>query len=732
MAEETMNAQSNAVFHVKMLGDFGLYRNGVALPTPKTKKACELLVLLAVQHGVPLTRKELAAHLWPGEDHEARMTNLRQQLSLLRKTLGTEADRIQEAKHALFIAPVDLTTDAHNFQTTLDTAQRSGDPTHIEAALALYTGPLFPESAATPVRALRDQLQDLYFNAAETLAARLMQSAQPAQAMALLQRALQRDPCRETVVLLLLKLLEEAPVEAETLFNNFREARIAANRWPPDVRLLHLYGTSRIVARQRSGIVPAEGETAPVPVAGRLLWIPVPLNSIIGREQEVAAIGTTLLHSRLVTLTGPGGVGKTRAAIAALASWEFVYRDGVLFVDLSGLPVDAPTAAVAQKVASTLGLADAPGMAALRTIIASLSPQHLLLVLDNCEQVLPACVDLVSALLSRCPHLTLLATSRESLQVAGEALVPIHPLSLPARHTPETVDSLRRSQAVRLFVERAALRRPGFQLTPENSRAVARICHALDGLPLKLEFAASMLESLQPNQLAANLEGRFSDLAGMENAALSERHRSLEAVIDWSYNLLTPEQRKSMRALAVFCGGWTLEAAEAVCATPNILAQLHQLVAKSLVTPGWLSCSARYRLLQTVRWFCLRRLASAGHEEKAVRQRHLDYFAAWVKQASAGPSTDDRLEWAERLEQEHDNLLAALSWSRQQPSTAATGLEMAVRLSHFWLLRGHFESGACELAACLASCPDADPALRARALSEQGTLTLLADSSSDL
>jgi predicted ATPase len=318
--------------------------------------------------------------------------------------------------------------------------------------------------------------------------------------------------------------------------------------------------------------------------------LPLQVTSFVGRERELAEVGRLLAAGRLATLTGPGGTGKTRLALHAAADALEGHPDGVWLAELAAL---ADPALVPQAVAAAVGVREEPGRPLLPTLTAALAPRRVLLVLDNCEHLLDACARLVDALLRACPHVRLLCTSREALGIAGEAVWRVPSLAVPAAaaglHAPVGPDAagLARSAAVRLFVDRAAAVRPGFALTEENAAAVARVCARLDGIPLAIELAAARVRVLPPRQLLARLDDRFRLLTGGSRTAL-ERHQTLQATVDWSYALLAQPERAVFARLAVFAGGWTLEAAEAVCAGDGIeavevLDLLTRLADRSLV-----------------------------------------------------------------------------------------------------------------------------------------------------
>jgi predicted ATPase len=453
--------------------------------------------------------------------------------------------------------------------------------------------------------------------------------------------------------------------------------------------------------------------------------LPVQVTGFVGRERELAEVARLVAAQRLVTLTGPGGTGKTRLALQAAAAVLDAYPDGVWLAELGAL---ADPGNVPQAVAAAVGVREEPGRPLLATLTDALKPRRLLLVLDNCEHLVDACARLADALLRACPQVHLLATSREALGIAGETPRRVPSLALPDARQPPSAEAVAHSEAVRLFAERAATAAPGFAVTAENAAAVVAICRRLDGIPLALELAAARVRVLPPQQLAARLEDRFRLLTGGSRTA-PPRQQTLRATLDWSYALLSEPERALFERLAVFAGGWTLEAAEAVGADPEeewigageVLDLLTRLVDKSLVVvaeaqPGG---TARYRLLETVRQYGGQRLAAGGAGPgaiDAVRRRHAAHYLALAEQAAPHLTGPHQLVCLARLEAEQDNLRAALRWYLDGQDAPA-GLRLAEALWGYWYLRHRSaEAGAWCAELLTASRTEAAGTLRARAL----------------
>jgi non-specific serine/threonine protein kinase len=403
------------------------------------------------------------------------------------------------------------------------------------------------------------------------------------------------------------------------------------------------------------------------------------------------------LYSRLITLTGPGGTGKTRLALQAAADLLKSFPDGVWFVELAPL---ADPALIPQTVATVFGLKEEAGRPLLATLTHHLRDKKALLVVDNCEHLVQACAQFAEALLLACPKLYLLASSREMLGVPGE-----RPFYVPSLSTPDVrtlppvgapvglVSALTHYEAVRLFVERAVAVAPSFTLTQANAPAVAQVCQRLDGIPLAIELAAARLRMLPVEQIAARLDDSFRLLTGGSRTALP-RHQTLQALIDWSYDLLTQAEQVLLRRLAVFAGSWTLEAAEAVGADDGVVANdvfdlLGRLIDKSLVLAEEQGGAARYRLLETIRQYALAKLAASG-EADAVRRRHAEYFLALTEAGAPILAIQRRPAWFDQMELEHDNLRAALAWSQLAPGGAELGLRLTNVLSTFWYYHGYW------------------------------------------
>jgi predicted ATPase len=456
--------------------------------------------------------------------------------------------------------------------------------------------------------------------------------------------------------------------------------------------------------------------------------LPVPTTSFIGRESEIAEVKQWLTSTRLLTLIGSGGCGKTRLSLQVAADLLNDYSDGVWLVELASL---SNPAAFISTVVSALGLSEERNRPLIETLIDYLKPKMLLLVLDNCEHLKAACASLAHTLLRSCPQVKILATSREALQIMGETVWRVPSLLRPDPNdlflgTEESILQLIEYDAVRLFVERARAQRTDFALNKQNGRAVAAVCHRLDGIPLALELAAAWMSSMTVGQIALHLDDCFG-LLTRGNATALPRQQTLRALIDWSYELLNNQEKILLQRLSVFVGGWTLEAAEAVCGGDGIvvgrvLHVLTSLVDKSLVVFEEREEEGRYHFLETIRQYARERLAKT-EEAQALGGRHRNHFLALAEMAEPQLTGAEQARWLERLEVEHDNLREALAWCKAEEGGAEAGLRLAGALWRFWWVRGYLSDGWAYLAKALErSGAFARTPARAKALSGAGNL----------
>jgi predicted ATPase/DNA-binding SARP family transcriptional activator len=464
--------------------------------------------------------------------------------------------------------------------------------------------------------------------------------------------------------------------------------------------------------------------------------LPLQLTSFIGREQEVAEVSRLAEETRLLTLTGPGGCGKTRLALQCASTLQGYFSDGVCWIDLAAITdpdLLLPTLLVALPPPPGH---EQPERTPVDALIEYLYARELLLVLDNCEHLAAACAYLAEILLRACPSLHILATSRERLGMGGERVWLVPSLSTPpetlAVHLPP-LDELARYEAVRMFVERAQEVKHTFRLTVQNAAAVAQICHRLDGIPLAIELAAARTPVLSAGQIASHLDHSFR-LLDVGGRTLLPRHRTLQAVMDWSHGLLSATEQSLLWRLSVFRGGFNLEAVEGICADPTespsgihrreVLETLARLIDKSLVAAQEQEGMARYRLLEVIRQYAGEKLA-AHQEESMLHRRHLEWCLSLSEEAAAAAFGPRRAAWVARLEREHDNLRAGLERSlgpNAEPALAEQGGRLATALITFWSSRGHASEGRLWLERVLAHSDGSASAIRAQALAGAGFL----------
>ena len=461
--------------------------------------------------------------------------------------------------------------------------------------------------------------------------------------------------------------------------------------------------------------------------------LPLQLNSFVGRERELNQLKQLIWTSRLLTLTGPGGCGKTRLALKLAEQLLDAFSDGVWFVDLASLPDTGP---VPQTVAAAFAIHEPTDRSFSVALIDYLRTREMLIILDNCEYVLSACAELATSLLRACPNLFLLATSREAFNIDGEIAWQTPPLSTIRPFSQVAIEIILTTEATRLFLERAAAVQPAFAVTRQNAPAIAQICHQLDGLPLAIELAAAYVPTLSVEEIAKRLVDRF-DLLNLGRRTVPARHQTLRAMIDWSYELLSAEEKKLFQRLAVFSGGWMIEAAESVCSDDGRTIQvdddavltviaLARLVEKSLVITDASRSEMRYNFLETIRQYASEKLMGDKTTQptyyKQTRDQHLAYFLGWVEKTTPGLMSQDQHIWLDRYEREHENIRAALEWGLSSEGCAEHGLRLAVASSRFFILRGYISEGRSYLSTALNREPGEKTAMRALGLSRAADL----------
>ena len=495
---------------------------------------------------------------------------------------------------------------------------------------------------------------------------------------------------------------------------------------------VHISSLRKILGRDAIATVPGRGYRFSLEVAGDASAAQTPkhnlphqLTSFIGREKEIAELERLLATTRLLTLTGSGGCGKSRLALQAAPRMLHAYPDGIWLAELAPLE---RASLVTQTVARVLAIKEQAGKALLDTVAESVASRKLLLVLDNAEHLLAACGELVDLLLRRCDRLAILVTSRERLGIAGELTYRVPSLSVPDTRGDATPEEALASEAARLFIERARLQRPELVITEKDATPLASMCRRLDGIALAIELAAPRVRTMSIGELSRRIDDRFSLLTEGSRTALP-RHRTLRSLIDWSHDLLHDAEKRVLWRAAVFGGGWTLEGAESVCSgTPvdrrEVLDILTSLADKNLVTVDTREEVTRFGMLETVRHYALDRLREST-EEDAVRARHLEYFLQLAERLDEPQADEARLRWLDQAQGDLDNLRAALAWCEADATRAVTGLALAGRLYWLWITRIHPGEGRGWVARLLAADPTAERReAHARAFHAAGTLAV--------
>ncbi|HET8907135.1 MAG TPA: tetratricopeptide repeat protein [Ktedonobacterales bacterium] len=701
-----------------LLGGFSVAINGAPIREDawRLQRARTLVKLLALAQGHRLHREQAIDALWgerlpsdPGNSLHQVVRAARQALTTAtpdaKVLIAFDGDQIHLSAPSTTAGAFHL-TDVEAFEAAAAQARRHSSMAAYRAAIALYTGDLLPQDryadwAAVRRATLASQFVDLLLGLARTHEAEIA----PAEAIEVLRRVVLIDPAHEEARVHLMRLHAlcgmpgEAEREYQALIAALEEIGARPGRMSQQMR-----------ADIQSGRFPAVHPDAPSPLPGEASTtletgapttnLPFDTSRFIGRTRESAELVLLLTDSRLVTITGVGGGGKTRLALHVAQSLVPNYRDGVWLVEFAAL---AQPSLVAQAMAAALRVPERADISATESLVSALDRKHLLLVLDNCEHLIEACAQLVETLLRRCRDLCILCTSREPLHIAGEVVWRIAALSLPdPRRLPAVLDQsdldlLTHYESVELFRARARSVTPSFTLTAENARSIAHICHRLDGLPLAIELAAALVGSLSLEQIATQLDRSIDILVRGSRTALT-RQQTLRGALDWSYDLLPEHEQQAFRRLAVFAGRFDLAAAHAIMSPGETqpvsltVLVLNELTDKSLVVTDTAGEESQYHLLEPIRQYAEQRLVEA-HEALDTHMRHARWYAALSVRADAMLWTAEHESALASLEANRANVRAALGWWLRDPEGAENGLRHAQSLWQYWIFRGALAEG---------------------------------------
>ena len=698
----------------------------------RNARAVLLLLLVTPRHQLP--RDRVLDLLWPEAPPDTALNALRVALHALRRVLepglrdGRASAYIERGDVVALRAGIDLWVDVDVFETALAavrTAPVAERSKMLRSALALYEGDLLADDLdADWARARRERLRRGWRDAVLTLAGLELERA-PLESVPELEQVLSADPADEAAHRALMRAFAAAGRRDEALRQYARCTAAMRDELDatPDAETVAL--AAEIRSAPRVPVVPLV-LAAPMRRVNNLPTSPTPL---IGRGRELETLQDLLVDPdvHLVTVTGPGGIGKTRLALEAARQVADDFRDGICVVPLAAV---RDPQLVLPTIARTLQVDEVAGMPTVEVLGQALREADLLLVLDNLEQVIDAATE-IGTLLSACPGLTTLATSRELLHLRAEHVLATPPLAAPPRGLRWSSDNsgvspVERYESVALFADRARAARPGFVITEANASAVAALCARLDGLPLAIELAAARSRDLSPAEMLTLLERRLQFLTSGARD-LPERQRTLWDAIAWSHDLLEPAEQMQFRRLASFVGGFSLEAAEAVCracgdAEAKVAPGIWTLADKSLLQREGVADGGppRYRMLETIREFGLAQLAASG-EDDDVQERHAAFFLALAENAAPHLHEADQVKWRDQLETEHDNLRAALGWACERRE-ADIALSISGALPEFWRMGGYLDEGRAWLERALELAENAPSARRALCLRGAGVL----------
>jgi non-specific serine/threonine protein kinase len=656
------------MLEVKLLGTFSILHDGSPVLI-SSRAAQSLFAFLILTAGTKHRREKLAGMIWPDVNEEKARAYLRHELWRIRKALFTKSkdDYFSADDISISFNPSSEYWLDVDILKNLDQSASIPDMMNV---LSLYRGQLLPGFYEEWVTQEREHIQTLF-----------------GQKIVWLLESLEKEKRWKDI----LEWAECWISHAEGTETAYRYLMIAFDALGDRAQVTSTYQRC-VKAMRELDLEPSEETRTLAFNRTRKLNIPIPITSFIGREQELKEIRNLMERSRLVTLTGAGGIGKTRLAIQTVAEVLNLFQDGIWFLDLALL---SDPSLVPSAIANLMGLHETGELGVEGLITKYFRSRTGMIIFDNCEHLIDACAQLVHLLLTSCPRLSILATSREALRVQGEITYRVPSMTVPKLDSVPDPEHLICFESIRLFSERAALASPDFIVNPQNSPAIVQICRRLDGIPLAIELAAARVNVLNVDQISKRLDDRFNLLTVGLRSALP-RHQTLRATIEWSYDLLSEKERILFCRLAVFMGGWTLDAAEEVCAgngldLQEILDLLSQLVNKSLVLVETTPVETRYRRLETIRQFARQHFLESV-ESTTLQDRHLAYFAAKVEHIQPYLIGEEQSRWMDYLDTEFDNIRLAMEWSIST-SKSEDGFRLFGSLGWYWFIRGHHHAG---------------------------------------
>jgi len=689
-------AQSRSrVLDVRLFGEPRFIADGVPARITMPPKALLLLCVLALKAGQPVDRTKLAFTLWPDEPEDEAKGKLRRHLHLLGRAIASTDDKPQIAATNTTLTlnvAASCTVDVVEFE------RLSRSPEDLESAAALYSGDLLANFYEDWLEAPRRRLRELQLQNLLALAERAIQLEDPAKALEHARAALRIDPWREDAI---------------------RHVVLARTQLGDRSGAMQEYAHFVSRLREEFGAEPLS-ETKQAFEAAKIVEppktnLPLETTSFIGRQAQLYALNDLLQTSRMVTVTGPGGVGKSRTAIYCARELVPSYSDGVWLIEAG---TGSSEEHLLHAIAETLGLDDMPQAVSLHALTQRLRDRRVLLVFDNVETFVDPCGHVCESILTSCQHISILATSREPLAITSEQVMRLAPFDDDA-------------DAVALFYDRAHAADVSFAQTQQNRDVVAEICRRMDRLPLATELAAARVATLSPEEILERLHDRFA-LLKRARAPAVRHHQTLRATIAWSHDLLSQEEKTLFRRLAIFAGAFTLAAIEAVCADEAfsraaILDTVARLVDKSLVSPILSGQTRRYRFLDSIREYALCEIYESA-DVPELRERYLAYYASLASRSAKELSGPRQQSFLQMLQEELDNLRAALQFGEVDASHAAACLAIACELQQFWLVRGYFAEGRRWIGKTLEAADEyIGQGTRARALSSAALLASFSD-----